>query len=119
MNKESWLLCMILIPSLLSAQTPNSNLRLEETKKWTTTGLRQANSMGGGKAAISKSGKFRVFVLMGQSGMAGAAKASKLTPLHNEKHNRIRVWANGTWEYFVPSVRFGPGVSMAHQLAEL
>jgi hypothetical protein len=56
---------------------------------------------------------------MGQSGMAGAARASKLTPPHNEKHDRIRLWANGRWEYFVPRVRFGPGVYMAHQLAEL
>ena len=68
-------------------------------KKWNTAGLQQANSMGGGEAAISKSGKFRVFVLMGQSGMAGAARASKLTPPHNQKHDRIRVWANGRWEY--------------------
>lgn len=88
-------------------------------KKWNTAGLQQANSMGGGEAAISKSGKFRVFVLMGQSNMTGAARASKLKSPYNEKHDRIRIWANGRWEYFVPSHRFGPGVSMAHQLAEL
>ncbi len=90
-----------------------------EAMKWKTRGFQQANTMGGGEAAISKSGKFRVFVLMGQSNMTGAAKASKLEPPYNEKHDRIRVWANGRWEYFVPSHRFGPGVSMAHELAEL
>ena len=75
--------------------------------------------MGGGAAAIPKSGKFRVFVLMGQSNMTGAARAKELKPPYNQKHDRIRIWANGRWEYFVPSVRFGPGVTMAHQLAEL
>ena len=89
----------------------------EETATWKTAGLQQANSMGGGEAAISKSGTFRVFVLMGQSNMTGAARASKLTSPYNEKHDRIRIWANGRWEYFVPTHRFGPGVSMAHQLA--
>jgi acetyl esterase/lipase len=89
-----------------------------DAKKWNTTGFKQANSMGGGQAAISKSGTFRVFVLMGQSNMTGAARASKLKSPYNEKHERIRLWANGRWEYFVPSLRFGPGVSMAHQLAD-
>jgi hypothetical protein len=89
----------------------------EKAAKWKTTGLQQANSMGGGAAAISNRGTFRVFVLMGQSNMTGAARASKLTSPYNEKHDRIRIWANGRWEYFVPTHRFGPGVSMAHQLA--
>jgi len=91
----------------------------EVAPKWKTTGLQQANSMGGGAAAIPKSGKFRVFVLMGQSNMTGAARAKELKPPYNQKHDRIRIWANGRWEYFVPRVRFGPGVTMAHQLAEL
>ena len=87
--------------------------------KWKTTGLQQANSMGGGAATVPKSGKFRVFVLMGQSNMTGAARAKQLKPPYNQKHDRIRIWANGRWEYYVPRVRFGPGVTMAHQLAEL
>ena len=86
--------------------------------KWNTTGLKQANTMGGGEAPVSKSGKFRVFVLMGQSNMQGAGWAKELKPPYTEKHDRIRIWANGRWEYFVPSQRFGPGVSFAHQLAE-
>ncbi len=100
----------------------------EVAPKWTTTGFRQANTMGGGQAEISKSGKFRVFVLMGQSNMHGLAQATELTPPYSEKHDRIRIWANGRWEYFVPRQershakdfrnRFGPGVSMAHQLAD-
>jgi lysophospholipase L1-like esterase len=89
-----------------------------EAMKWKTTGLKQANSMGGGEVAISKNGKFRVFVLMGQSNMQGAGRAKELKAPYNEKHDRIRIWANGRWEYFVPSQRFGPGVSIAHQLAE-
>ena len=74
--------------------------------------------MGAGAAAIPETGKFRVFVLMGQSNMAGSARAKDLKPPYTEKHERIRIWANGRWEYFVPSNRFGPGVSLAHQLAD-
>ena len=78
----------------------------EVAPKWKTTGLQQANSMGGGgAAAIPKNGKFRVFVLMGQSNMTGAARAKELKPPYNQKHDRIRIWANGRWEHFVPCVR--------------
>ncbi|HEC42442.1 MAG TPA: T9SS type A sorting domain-containing protein [Bacteroides sp.] len=90
----------------------------EDTMKWQTTGFKQANTMGGGEAPISDTGKFRVFVLMGQSNMQGAGRANELEAPYNENHERIRIWANGRWEYFVPSMRFGPGVSFAHQLAE-
>jgi hypothetical protein len=85
--------------------------------KWKTVGLQQANTMGGGEAAIPNGGKFRVFVLMGQSNMQGAGRANELKSPYTEKHDRIRIWANGRWEYFVPTQRFGPGVSFAHQLA--
>lgn len=74
--------------------------------------------MGAGEAPISKDGKFRVFVLMGQSNMKGAARASNLKAPYTETHERIRIWANGRWEYFVPTQQHGPGVSFAHQLAE-
>lgn len=101
-----------------AANVPNDSAQKRDRgSKWKTTGLQQANSMGGGAAAIPKRGKFRVFVLMGQSNMTGAARANKLKPPYTEKHDRIRIWANGRWEYFVPSVRFGPGVSLARQLA--
>jgi len=90
----------------------------EVASKWKTIGFKQANTMGGGEAAIPKSGKFRVFVLMGQSNMNGSGRATELKPPYTEKHERIRIWANGRWEYFVPSNRFGPGVSFAHQLAD-
>jgi len=89
-----------------------------EAMKWKTPGFKQANTMGGGEAAIPQSGKLRVFVLMGQSNMAGAGRADELMPPYNEKHDRIRIWANGRWEYLVPSQRFGPGVSLAHELAD-
>jgi lysophospholipase L1-like esterase len=88
-----------------------------DADKWKTTGLQQANTMGGGEAAIPKRGKFRVFVLMGQSNMHGTGRANELKAPYAEKHDRIRIWANGRWEYFVPRQRFGPGVSFAHQLA--
>ena len=118
MIKTCGLLYIVMIPSLLSAQTSTGNTQPKEATKWKTTGFQQANTMGGGEAAISKSGKFRVFVLMGQSNMTGAARAAELEAPYTEKHDRIRIWANGRWEYFVPRVRFGPGVSMAHQLAD-
>ena len=117
---KHWLLCTILIPSLLLAQASNGNPQAdEEAVNWKTTGLQQANSMGGGEAAVSRSGKFRVFVLMGQSNMNGSGRATDLESPYNEKHDRIRIWANGRWEYLVPSNKFGPGVSFAHQLADI
>ncbi len=85
---------------------------------WNTIGFREANTMGAGEAPISKKGKFRVFVLMGQSNMNGAGRAKNLKAPYTETHERIRIWANGRWEYFVPTQRHGPGVSFAHQLAE-
>jgi hypothetical protein len=48
----------------------------------------------------------------------GVSSEEELNPPHSEKHDRIRIWANGRWEYMVPSQRFGPGVYMAHRLAE-
>lgn len=87
------------------------------SSQWNTVGFQQANTMGAGKADIPNNGKFRVFVLMGQSNMHGTARAAELKPPYTEKHDRIRIWANGRWEYYVPRNRFGPGVSMAHQLA--
>ena len=104
--------------SAQQTQIKDSTLVSSDESKWSTVGLRQANTMGGGRAAISQAGKFRVFVLMGQSNMHGTARASQLKSPYTEKHDRIRIWANGRWEYFVPSQRFGPGVSFAHQLAE-
>jgi acetyl esterase len=89
-----------------------------DTATWNTTGFKQANTMGGGEATIPETGKFRVFVLMGQSNMQGAGRAHDLKPPYTEKHDRIRIWANGRWETFVPTQRHGPGVSFAHQLAD-
>ena len=106
------------LKSLPVGTSKDNPLAGEVAPKWNTTGFRQANTMGGGEAAIPEGGKFRVFVLMGQSNMQGAGLAKELEPPYTEKHERIRIWANGRWEYFVPSQRFGPGVSFAHQLAE-
>ena len=102
----------------LKSQTGERGDAPAEMVKWHTRGFKQSNTMGGGEAEISKSEKFRVFILMGQSNMQGAGRANELGPPYTEKHNRIRIWANGRWEYYVPSHRFGPGVSFAHQLAE-
>jgi hypothetical protein len=117
------ILILVIAANFTSAKTnqlPTPSLMEEkaDTVKWYTTGFKQSNTMGGGEAAIPDSGKFRVFVLMGQSNMQGAGRANELEAPYNEKHERIRIWANGRWEYFVPSQRFGPGVSFAHQLAE-
>tara|TARA_R110000850_G_scaffold108742_3_gene221246 strand:- start:1259 stop:2152 length:894 start_codon:yes stop_codon:yes gene_type:complete len=80
-------------------------------------GYHQTNTMGGGVASIPVSGKFRVFILAGQSNMTGSGQSNELGPPHNRPHDRIRIWANGRWESFVPQKKFGPGVAMAHQLA--
>jgi hypothetical protein len=111
-------ICLIALISLSAAAVGSAAPASKSTPKWKTAGLQQANSMGAGEAAVPKSGKLRVFVLMGQSNMAGAARAKNLKPPYTEKHERIRIWANGRWEYFVPTVRFGPGVSLARQLAD-
>ena len=74
--------------------------------------------MGDGAAPIPASGKFRVFILAGQSNMTGQGHASELKPPYNQRHERIRIWANGRWQYFIPKKSFGPGVAMAHQLAK-
>lgn len=86
--------------------------------KWTTPGFQRGNTLGGGKADVPNAGVFRVFVMMGQSNMVGAAKASNLESPYTEKHDRIRIWANGRWEYLVPRQKFGPEISLAHQLAD-
>ena len=104
------------IASAAPPQTPGP--QGDFASKWKTIGFKQPNSMGAGAAAIPKRGKFRVFVLMGQSNMNGSGRATQLQSPYNAKHERIRIWANGRWEYFVPSNRFGPGVSFAHQLAD-
>ena len=118
---------IIALPWAAAAEKPvapaitksKGNPPLKDAEKWNTRGFKQANTMGGGKAEISKSGKLRVFLLMGQSNMTGSGKARELKPPYNEKHDRIRIWANGRWEYFTPRVKFGPGVSLAHELADL
>ena len=94
------------------------NSHVEVAEKWKTLGFQQPNSMGGGEAAIPESGTFRVFILMGQSNMNGSGQAKDLEAPYNQKHERIRIWANGRWEHMVPSNKFGPGVSLAHQLAD-
>lgn len=111
---------LLRIVAVRQKQKPVSDKSSREdptTDKWKTPGWRQANTLGAGEAAIPGSGKFRVFVLMGQSNMHGTGRANELTSPYTEKHDRIRVWASGRWEYFVPGQRFGPGVSFAHQLA--
>ena len=85
--------------------------------KWNTIGLQQANTMGGGEAAIPNEREVPRFRVDGTIQHAGRGRANELKSPYTEKHDRIRIWANGRWEYFVPSHRFGPGVSFAHQLA--
>lgn len=109
------------IAAILSASLPH--LRAAEPASVTLPeqgqGLRQANTMGGGPAPIPAGGKFRVFILAGQSNMTGAGVAGELQPPYNQPHKRIRLWANHRWEYLVPSKNFGPEVSFSHRLAEL
>ena len=80
-------------------------------------GYRQTDTMGGGEAKPPAKGKFRVFILAGQSNMTGQGRAAELDEPYNKPHERIRIWANGRWEFLVPKQNFGPGVGMAHQLA--
>ena len=75
-------------------------------------------SLGGGAAPIPKTGTFRVFILSGQSNMVGQGEASELPEDLRKPHDRIRIWCGGTWQYLVPSRRFGPEVSVARELAK-
>ena len=69
--------------SFVSAAAPIS--AGEVAPKWKTTGLQQANTMGGGEAPIPIGGKFRVFVLMGQSNTQGYVTLGKITASAVEK----------------------------------
>jgi len=74
----------------------------------------------GGKAPVPTTGRFRVFILSGQSNMVGQGLMNELTDeqaAYRKPHDRIRVWYDGRWEYLVPERRFGPEVSLAHELA--
>lgn len=75
-------------------------------------------SLGGGKAPLPTTGRFRVFILSGQSNMVGQGEAKELTEVYRKPHDRIRIWCEGGWQYLVPSRRFGPEVGMAHELAK-
>lgn len=80
-------------------------------------GIRNA----GGKAPLPTKGRFRVFILSGQSNMVGQGRMGELTKEHaayRKPHERIRVWSNGQWEYLIPAQRFGPELSLAHELAK-
>lgn len=123
MNKQRiiqnhWRLFVLLIASLIAVQASFGNPQVEFADKWKTIGFQQPNSMGSGEAAIPETGTFRVFILMGQSNMNGSGRAEDLEAPYNQTHERIRIWANGRWEYMVPGNKFGPGVSLAHQLAD-
>lgn len=118
MYKNYFRLFVLWIALLLSVQASIGNPQLEAAEKWETFGFQQPNSMGGGEAAIPETGTFRVFILMGQSNMNGSGRAKDLEAPYNQRHERIRIWANGRWEYMLPSNKFGPGVSLAHQLAD-
>ena len=123
MNKQRiiqnhWGLFMLWFSSLIAVQASFGNPQIEAADKWKTIGFQQPNSMGGGEATIPETGTFRVFILMGQSNMNGSGRAEDLEAPYNQRQERIRIWANGRWEYMVPGNKFGPGVSMAHQLAD-
>jgi len=74
-------------------------------------------SLGGGEAPIPKRGKFRVFILSGQSNMVGQGQANELPEPLRKPHGRIRIWVDGKWQHLVPTRRFGPEVSFAQELA--
>ena len=99
---------------LQNGQNTNGNQRVPQQGQ----GLRQANTMGGGPAPIPAGGRVRLFILAGQSNMTGQGRGNELQPPYDAPHDRIRVWANNRWELFVPQRNFGPGVALAHQLAE-
>ncbi|RLD52512.1 MAG: hypothetical protein DRI97_14420 [Bacteroidetes bacterium] len=75
----------------LPEDTTRGKLQADVAMKWKTSGFRQANSMGGREAAISKSGKFRVFLLMGQSNMQGAADGTRkdLAEAYYDRFNQL------------------------------
>jgi len=75
-------------------------------------------SLGGGKAPLPSAGRFRVFILSGQSNMVGQGEAEELPEAYRKPHDRIRIWCEGGWQYLVPHRRFGPEVGMAHELAK-
>lgn len=83
--------------------------------------------MLGAKAVWAEDGKkIKVFVLAGQSNMAGLAKATELLPPYDKPISGIKAWHYGTktWETFSPKVfdlgnkgSFGPDISFGHAMA--
>jgi hypothetical protein len=71
----------------------------------------------GGAAPVPTKGRFRVFILSGQSNMVGQGTIQETEERYRKPHDRIRVWYSGRWEYLVPARRFGPELSFAHALA--
>ncbi len=61
----------------------------EVAPKWKTAGLQQANTMDGGEAAIPKSKKIKVFILSGQSGMAGFGRSHELPDALRKGNDRV------------------------------
>ena len=96
--RNYWQLFALLGCGLFLQQPTLGNPQVEIAEKWKTMGFQQPNSMGGGEAAIPETGKFRVFILMGQSNMNGSGRAKDLEAPYNQTHERIRTWANGRWE---------------------
>ena len=94
MLKVTYCMLILIFNCLVAKDSPKSN-------KWNTVGLQQANTMGAGQATLTV-GKLRIFILMGQSNMHGAANAKELSPPYSQQHDRILIWANGRWKSFTP-----------------
>jgi hypothetical protein len=70
-------------------------------------------------STVNKPKVIKVFLLGGQSNMAGAGNSKDLKPPYNQPFAKIKTWNNKTksWLPLTPKGRFGPEVYFAHSLA--
>jgi len=104
--------------AVVGAQTPDAGAAAAQTRAARRAPSGLDTSLGGGKAPLPTAGRFRVFILSGQSNMVGQGEAKELPEVYRKPHDRIRIWCEGGWQYLVPHRRFGPEVGMAHHLAK-
>lgn len=85
--------------------------------------LSAANKANDDKSSTTSNKKVMVFLLGGQSNMAGIAPTSKLKSPYSKTSQSFRVFHDGEWQFLKPGMldkkkRFGPEVSFGHSVAK-
>jgi hypothetical protein len=78
-------------------------------------------ALGEGKPQAPAEPSVKIFLLGGQSNMAGVGKALDLTPPYSEPFSKVKIWSN-TWQplsYKIVTKQgsFGPEISFGHSIS--